>query len=243
MSAHLNNKELRVIDESSDDPLVFENQLLTDHIRPISMEVISFHQPTHRYAENIRRLRNQLKFQWLEQSPDHKSVAIVSPESGEGRSYLTANLAVSFCSLGLKTLVIDTDVNNPRQHALFGLSNQTGLSVIESDHGCELPIQKVPTVTNLHVLTAGFVSSAFEEALTHQRFADCLSNMKRHFEIVLLDTSPASLSSSALSVAKRAGAALQLVRKDFTHRNALHEMTENFKAVNVPVVGTIWNEF
>jgi receptor protein-tyrosine kinase len=94
----------------------------------VSEEVVAAYKPFDRQIENLRSLRSQLMLRWFEDKQNQPTLCIAGTQRGEGRSVLAANLAVIFSQLGEKTLLIDADMRNPRQHALFGISNSHGLA-------------------------------------------------------------------------------------------------------------------
>ena len=94
----------------------------------VSDEVVAAYRPFTHQVEELRALRSQLMLRWFDAEAERKTLAIVSPERGEGRSFIAANLAVVFSQLGERTLLIDADMRNPRQHTMFAVSNRLGLS-------------------------------------------------------------------------------------------------------------------
>ena len=70
-------------------------------------------QPDSEAVEHLRALRSQLMLRWFENDERQAALAVVSPGSGEGRSYIAANLAVLFSQLGKRTLLIDADLRRP----------------------------------------------------------------------------------------------------------------------------------
>ena len=80
-------------------------------------ELVAISQPYAPQVEALRVLRGQLMMRWF--TDEHRSLAIVSAKAGEGCSYLAANLAVIFAQLGQRTLLVDANLRNPRQHLIF----------------------------------------------------------------------------------------------------------------------------
>ncbi len=112
----------------------------------ISSELVVAYEPFHPRAEELRALRTQLLIRWSNAGIRRRMLAIVSPGSGEGRSYVAANLAVVFSQLGERTLLIDADLRAPRQHRIFNVPDRIGLSAVLSgraDRGAVVPIPEV----------------------------------------------------------------------------------------------------
>ena len=93
-------------------------------------DLILAHSPFSEQAEIFRNIRSQLLTTCLEQ--EQKILAIVSPESQEGRTYIAANLAIAFSQMGHSTLLIDADMRAPRQHHIFNFTRRIGLSSASS---------------------------------------------------------------------------------------------------------------
>src|SRR3977135_1612396 len=110
-----------------------------------SSELVVAHAPFHPRAEEIRSLRTQLLIRWSNAGVKRGVMAIVSPGSGEGRSYVAANLAVAFSQLGERTLLIDADLRRPRQHRIFNVPDRVGLSTVLSgraDGSSAIPVSE-----------------------------------------------------------------------------------------------------
>jgi CobQ/CobB/MinD/ParA nucleotide binding domain len=93
----------------------------------VADDVVAAYLPQSELIEPLRALRSQLNLRWVS---EHRLLAITSPERGEGRSWLAANLATVFAQMGKRTLLIDSDMRHPRQHQLFNLNNAVGLSAL-----------------------------------------------------------------------------------------------------------------
>ena len=89
-------------------------------------ELIVDRDPKSALSESIKNIRTNLQFSSVDGKI--KNILITSSTSGEGKSFVTANLAIAFAKLGNKVLVVDCDMRLGRQHEIFGLSNSVGLS-------------------------------------------------------------------------------------------------------------------
>ena len=88
----------------------FDYAYLSDQDDTVSHELVAAYKPFSRVGENLRAVRSQLMLRWFNTDPAHKVIAIVSPGSGEGRSFIAANLAIVFAQQGERTLLIDADL-------------------------------------------------------------------------------------------------------------------------------------
>lgn len=207
----------------------------------ISENVIAAYEPfTHR-VETLRALRNQLMWRWFEKGPNCRTLAVTSAEREDGRSFIAANLAVVFSQQGQRTLLIDADMRNSRQHQLFSLSNRVGLSsVLSSRNGTE-SIQRVAGLLDLSVLTAGPTPPNPLELLGRPLFAEVLRELSKQFDVILIDTPAGSDCADAQTVAVRAGAAVVVTRKNTSHLNDVKKLVTSLTDAHVNVVGSVLN--
>ena len=123
--------------------------------QPLSDELVAAYQPFSPRVEQLRAIRSQLMLRWFDRAEQRQVLTIVGAERGEGRSYLAANLAVVFSQLGERTLLVDADMREPRQHYLFLLENKIGFSTVLSGRSREEAIVRIPDLAGLSVLPAG----------------------------------------------------------------------------------------
>ena len=209
----------------------------------VSEELVAAYQPFGPQVESLRALRSQLMLRWFTGELDRRALAIVSPDAGEGRSRLVANMAVLFSQLGAHTLLIDGDMRNPRQHELFNLKNRTGLSTVLSGRGESADVRRVPAFLDLSVLPAGPVPPNPAELLGRPLFGTFLEEMRREFEVILIDTPAASEYADAQMVCARARGALLAVHKNSTRMAAAGELCTGLTQLGVGVVGSVLSEF
>jgi protein-tyrosine kinase len=205
----------------------------------VSQAVIAAYQPFSPTVEALRALRSQLMLRWFRESATPATLAIVSPEAGEGRSWLAANLAVVFSQLGERTLLIDADLRNPSQHRLFGLDDHAGLSSILSGRVTQAVVQRIPEFVDLSVLVAGAVPPNPQELLARPGLRRLLNEFAAIYDVILIDTPPASRCADVQAIAAEAGGGLMLARQDESRVSALRGCAELLRAANARLVGTV----
>ena len=215
----------------------------TPDLMALSPEVVVAHRPTDACAEEIRTLRTQLLVRWQNDSRSRRCVAIVSPERGEGRSYVAANLAVALAQAGDRTLLIDADLRSPRQHRIFNLSNRVGLATVLAGHAEQGAVQQVSGFGTLSVLPAGPQPPNPQELLLRPAFAALLDRVMPVFDVVLIDTPAAFSCADAQGVATRAGSALLVARKDRTRVAGVVGLAGQLHDDGTPVLGMLYNAF
>ncbi len=209
----------------------------------VSEEVVAAFRPFSPFAEQLRALRGQLILRWFDAEPEmHKTLAIVSPESGDGRSFVAANLAVVFSQLGARTLLVDADLRKPRQHELFNLPNKLGLSSVLAGRGrLDEVITRIPGLKALSVLPAGAVPPNPQELLTRLPYSSAMIDVQGRFDVVLVDTPAGNETADVHAVTARTRGALIVARKDKTSFPGLQTLRSSLQHSGVAVVGALLN--
>ncbi|MFH1269167.1 MAG: polysaccharide biosynthesis tyrosine autokinase [Planctomycetota bacterium] len=172
--------------------------------------LLSYHEPASRVSEAYRTVRTALYFGMSGEA--HKIIQVSSPNKGDGKSSLAANLAISIAQSGKKTLLMDADLRRPRIHKLFNLDRAIGMSsVIKGDANLESAIQ-VTGAENLWCVTSGMPSSNPSELLTSQSFQDLLGELKQQYEFLIVDTPPLLAVTDPGVVAARVDGVLLVIR-------------------------------
>jgi protein-tyrosine kinase len=209
----------------------------------INSELVVASDPFHPRAEELWALRTQLLIRWSNREARHRALAIVSPGSREGRSYVAANLAVVFSQLGERTLLIDADLRAPRQHRIFNIPDRIGLSAVLSGRADRGAVVPVPEFGTLSVLPAGAPPPNPQELLSRHALVVLLNELGTEFDVILLDTPPAKLYADAQSVAFRAGSVMLLARKDHTRVADTTSVIRELGDTGVHIIGTVFNAF
>jgi receptor protein-tyrosine kinase len=208
---------------------------------PTDPQLFALAEPFGARAETLRALRLRLHLAGVGRADTYPTLAILSPQDGDGRSTLAANLAVSFAELGLRTLLVDADLRRPRQHTLFGATSADGLSSVLAGRSASPLLRPVPGFAGLAVLPCGPVPPNTTELLARPALHAFLAEARTQFDLVLLDTPPAGPASDAFYVASAAGAALLVARRNYTGLRSLEALTEALRATAVPTLGVVFN--
>jgi protein-tyrosine kinase len=208
-----------------------------------SRELVAAFAPFHPRTEELRALRTQLLIRWYNPEAGRNALVVVSPDKGEGRSYVAANLAVVFSQLGARTLLVDADLRAPRQHEIFGLPQGHGLSTLLSGRGDTKAQFPIHGLNRLTVLPAGPLPPNPQELLSRPVFGALMKEMRSHYDVVIIDTPPAKQYADAQSIAYRAGDALIVTRKDHTVVSSTSKVVKELAGTGARVVGTIVNAY
>lgn len=205
-----------------------------------SSHLVAAYEPASPQVEMLRTIRGQLLLRWFTSS--RRVLAVVSPNSGDGRSYITANLGIVFSQMGGNTLLIDANLRAPRLHELFKLDNRRGLSSILAGMTKGDAIQRVPHFKKLSVLVAGPQPPNPSELLARPFYVEMINKLSANYEIIIIDTPAGLVCSESAMIAVRAGGALTVARKHHTRLNDLRQLTESICDAGAEVVGNVLNE-
>jgi protein-tyrosine kinase len=207
-------------------------------------EIVVATSPFSDQAEAFRTIRSHLIMKVYSGDGPRPAIAVVSPDSGDGKTYFAANLAAAFSQLPGRTLLIDADMRNPRIHELFALSNRSGgLSSILSGRTASKVIQPVKELPNLYILPVGPTPPNPLELLERPAFDLMLREIKTKFDRIVIDTPAASLGTDSAVIAARAGAALMITRQNKSRIDSLQHMIKTMQMSPANIIGAIVNEF
>lgn len=236
--------KLRILKKSDIDQALatqFEYSYLRDGEKPFSKELIAAYKPFTNKVEALRSLRVQLMLSSFDSSPN--SLAIVSAGTGEGRSFIVANLAVVFAQLGERTLLIDAHMQDARQHKIFRVDESPGLSsALAGRTSGKIKIFSIPQIKNLSLLPAGARPPNTDELLARDAFATICSRLGQAYDVLLIDTPPGDTSTAADWIANRCGKALIVARRDVTRLDDLKAFVSRMRS-RAEVVGSVLNHF
>jgi chain length determinant protein tyrosine kinase EpsG len=210
-----------------------------------SRELVSAFSPFSQKGQAIRLLRAQLLLRW---QPDvDKTLAVVGADAGEGSSYIAANLAVVFSQLGHRTLLVDADLQNGRQHRIFGAKNDLGLSsVLVGRVAYESVIAPLVLFRSLSLIPSGAAPPNLGELLGRKELPELVAKLRDQYDVIIIDTPPVSSNLGAEAIASSCGSALLVLRKDvtrLTNANTLLHRMHDVRGTEVRVVGSVMNKF
>ena len=210
--------------------------------RGLSDELVAAYQPFSPRVEQLRAIRSQLMLRWFDRADERQVLTVVGADRGDGRTYLAANLAVVFAQLGERTLLVDADMRQPRQHFLFSLENRIGFSTLLAGRLREEAIVRINDLAGLSVLPAGPTPPNPLELLNRLNFDEFMIGVKGMFDVVIIDTPAMTLGEDAAMISVKTGAALAVARSDSTRVAAFTDMVQGLMDAGVSVVGSVLNE-
>ncbi len=205
-------------------------------------ELVVAANPFCEQAEAFRELRSQLMMGVLSLSEARRALAVVSPDVGDGKTFVAANMAVAFSQLGGRALLVDADMRTPRQHKLFGIDNSNGLSSILSGRSRQNVIHQVPDLPTLFVLPVGAVPPNPLELVQRPAFGLLMHELLSKFDYVVVDTPASVHGADARVVAAKCGAALVIGRRGKSRMKSMQTLITGLSKGPAQLAGVIVNE-
>jgi protein-tyrosine kinase len=206
-------------------------------------ELVMAANPFSDEAELFRELRSQLIMGVMGPESSRRALAVLSPNVGDGKSFVAANIAIAFSQLGGRTLLVDADMRTPRQHKVFGLGQTFGLSNLLSGRTEENSIHQVPDLPSLYLLPVGAVPPNPLELVQQPAFGLLITELLSKFDYVVVDTPAAAHGADARVVAAKCGAALLIGRKGKTRMPVLESLVKSLSKSPVKLAGVVMNEW
>lgn len=202
--------------------------------------LLSSQSPKSSVYEGFRTLRSNLNF--FNAAKDKKVYLVTSSVSGEGKTYIAENLAIVFAKSGKKTLVIGADLRRPKIYADFGMENTVGISNhILSDKSLSDVIIST-NVENLDILVSGPLPQNPSDALHTEKFVKMMEELKKQYDIIILDTPPLGLVADSLTLMKYTDINLYVVRQSYTKKGLLNYVNEMYKKERLGDLHLVFND-
>ena len=192
-------------------------------------------------SETFRNIRTNLQFML---GNDKKVILVTSTVSGEGKSFISGNLAISLSLLGKKVVIVGLDIRKPGLNKVFNISKrEQGITQYLANPEKNLMdlVQLSDVSKNLYILPGGTVPPNPTELLARDGLDKAIETLKKNFEYVILDTAPVGMVTDTLLIGRVADLSVYVCRADYTHKNEytlINELAENNK---LPKLCTVIN--
>ena len=194
-------------------------------------------------TEEFRAIRANLHFM----SASNKQVILLTSSiSGEGKSFVSANLAVSLSLLKKKVVLLGLDLRRPALLQLFQVNSKNGMSQYLYDpenYPLEDSILHVPDNDYLDIIPAGPIPPNATELLSSPVLEKAIEQLKQQYDYIILDTAPVGLVADTLMIGKCADVSIYLCRADYTHKKDFEYIEELRQKKSLPGLCTILNAF
>lgn len=192
-------------------------------------------------AEQFRIIRSNL--QYVVNKPDKSVILVTSSFSGEGKSFVSTNMAAVLALAGKKTIILEFDIRKPKVLTGLHINKRPGITnFLMGKATIEELITQVPDHDNLYVLACGPIPPNPSEMLLDAKVSDLFEKVGQMFEVVLIDTAPVGMVSDALTLSKFADCTLYLVRQGHTFKKQIALIDELYRESKLPKVSIVIND-
>ena len=192
-------------------------------------------------SETFRNIRTNLQFM-LEN--DKKVILVTSTVSGEGKSFISANLAISLSLLGKKVVIVGLDIRKPGLNKVFNIPRkEVGITQYLANPEKNLMdlVQLSDVSKNLYILPGGTVPPNPTELLARDGLDKAIETLKKNFDYVILDTAPVGMVTDTLLIGRVADLSVYVCRADYTRKNEYTLINELIDGNKLPNLCTVIN--
>lgn len=204
-------------------------------------ELVIHNRPKSNISEDIRTIRTNLMF--TSSDEESKVILVTSSVPGEGKSFISSNLAAAFAQTGESTLLIESDLRLGRIHKIFGLSNTKGLSNLLIDQNivdCAEYIKKT-SIPNLYVIPRGTVPPNPSELLNSTNTKKIIAFLKQNFDHIIFDGVPINGLPDSLIMASLVDRVVIVTSVGYTKIDELNETKKALEKIDANIAGIVVN--
>lgn len=173
-------------------------------------------------------------------SASHKKIfAVTSYSKGEGKSTVSANLAISFSKMEKRVLLIDSDLRRPNLHNIFKIDNSQGLSNIIGNMVDFDEAIKHSVLPNLDILTSGTIPPNPSELMCSSTFIDLVKRLSDEYDYIIFDTPPIGVVADALLLKDLIAGFVVVVRERSTTHGDLKKLLDSIKLADSKAIGLL----
>lgn len=194
------------------------------------------------YIEAIRAIRFQLQKELEHQNA--KTIMVASTVPGEGKSTLSANLALSLADHGSRVTLVDCDLRKQSLKDLFGIKEPTrGLVELIAEQDTNLEAALTPVAgSSLLLLSGDKIAEQPQNFLSSPRLQSIMNALRRHSDYIIVDTPPSGLLSDAASLSQWVDGTIYVVRQDYVSRSAVLNSAASLSGMEIRFIGCVLNQ-
>lgn len=193
-----------------------------------------------RFIESVSSIRNNLIKHY--KTENIKSIIFTSTISDEGKSTISANVALSLAKKKYRTIIVDADLRNPSVKEQLGISENTAsiVDVLSNNIKLSEAIVKLPK-SNLYALLGSEPSPKASEFVSSTAMSNMIQSLKKAFDFVIIDMPPAGLVSDAVSLKDDADGLVYIVRQDYAKTPKIIDAIDSFANGKIKILGCVLN--
>ncbi len=188
-------------------------------------------------VESYKSARSNIMFSLS--AEDQKVFAVTSYAKGEGKSTVSANLAISFSKMERRVLLIDCDLRRPNLHNIFKVENTVGLSNVIGKMADFEDAVKHNVIPNLDIMPSGTIPPNPSELLCSPGFEKLVKGLIDEYDYIIFDTPPIGVVADALLLKDRVAGYVVVLRERSTTHGDIQKMLESIKLADTKILGFI----
>ena len=195
-------------------------------------------------AEAFRLIRTNLDFMLTRNREQSKAIFVTSTTSGEGKSFISINLAAILALSGKKVLLMGMDLRAPKVTEYLGISERKGITnyITDEDMTVDDLIFSIPEIKDLDIIASGVIPPNPAELLMTKRVENLFTIVKQEYDIVLVDTAPVNLVTDTLLITKYADMFMYVVRANYLDKRLLAVPQELYNENKLPNMAIVLND-
>ena len=201
--------------------------------------LISLTAPKSPITEQFRTVRTSIEFSSVD--TDLRSIVVTSPSPGEGKSTITANLAIVFAQQGQRVLLIDTDLRKPTVHYTFHMENLVGVTNILTKQATLGQAVQATGQENLQILTSGPIPPNPSELLSSKSMKNLLEIAKNEYDLVIFDTPPLLAVTDAQILSHLTDGVVLVISSENTQKDSAKKAKELLESAQAKILGVVLN--
>lgn len=203
--------------------------------------------PKDDYVEGFKVLRTNLQF--VNRSKDIKVISVTSTLPGEGKSWVSANLALAFAKADYKVLIVDSDMRKGTQNAIFKIAQAPGLSDLIKSNDDPANFNLIASkyiyktqINNIFVIPSGKLTFDSSELLISNKVNKIVTTLKENFDIIIFDSTPSTLVTDASIISRIVDTTIIVTEFDKTKMSNLHHIRDQIEEVGGKIAGIVINK-
>ncbi len=204
-------------------------------------QVVVTQDPKSAITESFRAVRTNLQF--ISNTPGSKVLSTTSTIPGEGKTFVSLNIAAILTLLNKKVVILDFDMRKPRLDKIFDVESHRGVSTILSGQTKVDDCIMESGIPNLDFITSGPVPPNPSELILLPKLPEVLEYLKTKYDYIIIDTPPIGLVTDALEILKISDYPVYILRAAYSNRSFVHSINRTISESKVKNLSVIINDF
>jgi tyrosine-protein kinase Etk/Wzc len=199
-----------------------------------------YHYPDSAISEAFRAIRTNMGFTLVFNKS--RIISITSTSSGEGKSFFSSNLAISYAMSNRRTVLLEFDLRRPRVSKIFGVDNKMGLTSYLSRNAVFDDIIRPTDIPGLDIISAGEFAPNPADLISSGNVGDLLDILKSTYDIIIIDTAPVGVVSESFHLMRQSDMNIFVVRQDYSHKDLVNQTIDGIIKNNLGKFAIVMND-